>query len=548
MSFQGFLKQSTAVDILLGPFLDDTDGKTAETGLTLSQADIKLSKNGQALAQKTDATAAAADANGYYNCELDTTDTNTVGQLTIICHESGALPVRLDYHVVEEAVYDAMYAASAAGPLQSPIGASDLAADAITAAKIADDAISSEHINTGALTADAFAADALVAATFATGALTADAFAANALIAATFAASSLDGKGDWNTIVPDAAGTAATPTDVATALADIHLDHLLAATYDPASKPGVADALLNEIVENDGGVSRFTENALEQSPSGTGASAATIADAVWDEAQADHVAVGSFGVIASEIASILLDTGTDGVALADGSLTNAKFAASCLSYNLMTEGFRNGCKADVSALATAAALTAVAVDAARLTAERAAVLSDLINGGRLDLILDIIAADTTTDLPAVIATVQSDLDKLTGADGATLATSQGNYAPAKAGDAMTLTTAEDVYHADIDLSKDDTNSQDEYTITWLKNGVRVTSGITVPTIQVVKRSDGSDLVAEATPTQVGSTGSYKHDETANRITAGQAVLVVVGATIDAASRSFSRVISRDSSS
>ena len=37
MSFQGFLKQSTAVDILLGPFLDDNDGKTAETGLTIEQ-------------------------------------------------------------------------------------------------------------------------------------------------------------------------------------------------------------------------------------------------------------------------------------------------------------------------------------------------------------------------------------------------------------------------------------------------------------------------------------------------------------------------------
>ncbi|MEA3281798.1 MAG: hypothetical protein U9Q68_04435, partial [Euryarchaeota archaeon] len=71
-----------------------------------------------------------------------------------------------------------------------------------------------------------------------------------------------------NTVVPDAAGVAATPTEVATALTDIHLDHLLAVNYDPASKPGVATALLNELVENDGGVSRYTANALEQAPSG----------------------------------------------------------------------------------------------------------------------------------------------------------------------------------------------------------------------------------------------------------------------------------------
>jgi hypothetical protein len=78
-------------------------------------------------------------------------------------------------------------------------------------------------------------------------------------------------------------------------LDELHLDHLLAVTYDPASKPGAADALLNEIVENDGGVSRFTENSLEQAPSGTGASATTIADAVWNEAIADHVSAGSTG-------------------------------------------------------------------------------------------------------------------------------------------------------------------------------------------------------------------------------------------------------------
>lgn len=46
--------------------------------------------------------------------------------------------------------------------------------------------------------------------------------------------------------------------------------------------------------------------------------------------------------------------------------------------------------------------------------------TDWTNGGRLDLILDIIAADTTTDIPALIATAQADLDIITGADGANL--------------------------------------------------------------------------------------------------------------------------------
>lgn len=48
--------------------------------------------------------------------------------------------------------------------------------------------------------------------------------------------------------------------------------------------------------------------------------AAQIADAVWDEAQADHVAAGSFGEVATEVAAILVDTAEIGAAGA--GLTN----------------------------------------------------------------------------------------------------------------------------------------------------------------------------------------------------------------------------------
>lgn len=116
MSFGGILRQSTAVDVLVGPFVDSTDGDTEETGLTISQSDVLLSKNGQTLAQKNDANAAAHDADGYYNCPLNTTDSNTVGQLVLEVHVAGALAVRHDFQVIEEAVYDALYATSAPGP------------------------------------------------------------------------------------------------------------------------------------------------------------------------------------------------------------------------------------------------------------------------------------------------------------------------------------------------------------------------------------------------------------------------------------------------
>src|SRR5690606_6678019 len=50
-------------------------------------------------------------------CELDATDTNTVGTLVLTVNESGALPVRHEFQVIEEDAYDAIYAASAPGPL-----------------------------------------------------------------------------------------------------------------------------------------------------------------------------------------------------------------------------------------------------------------------------------------------------------------------------------------------------------------------------------------------------------------------------------------------
>ena len=103
-----WLKQSTAVDIALGPFVDSTDGFTAETALTLSQADIRLKKNAGAWAQKNDATSATHEENGWYECELDATDTNTLGILIVAVNESGALPVWREFMVVPANVYDSL--------------------------------------------------------------------------------------------------------------------------------------------------------------------------------------------------------------------------------------------------------------------------------------------------------------------------------------------------------------------------------------------------------------------------------------------------------
>lgn len=110
---QQFLKQSTASQaIKLCGFVDSTDGNTEESGLTIANTDIKISKAGGAFASKNSG-GGTYDAVGCYTATLDATDTNTVGRLDIAVHPSGALPVYARYQVVEEAIFDGLYGASA---------------------------------------------------------------------------------------------------------------------------------------------------------------------------------------------------------------------------------------------------------------------------------------------------------------------------------------------------------------------------------------------------------------------------------------------------
>jgi len=108
-----------------------------------------------------------------------------------------------------------------------------------------------------------------------------------------------------------------------------------------------------------------------------------------------------------------------------------------------------------------------------------------------------------------------------------------------------LADSEDVYHADLMVTVDTNNSRDEYTAQWFKNGVAVTSGITSPTLQVIKRADGSDLIAATAMTQIASTGVYTLDEATNQLTKGEAAIAIVTATIGGGTRTWRQNIGRD---
>ena len=97
--------------------------------------------------------------------------------------------------------------------------------------------------------------------------------------------------------------------------------------------------------------------------------AVAIADQVWDEPKAGHVGAGSFG---EEVQAHSLST-----------------EISALN--------------DPTAVAIRTEMDSNSSQLAAIVADTNELQGDWVNGGRLDLILDIIAADTTTDIPALIA-------------------------------------------------------------------------------------------------------------------------------------------------
>ena len=108
------IRQTTAVNIPMGPFIDPT-ARTAETGMTITQAETFLSKNGASQVAKSDTNSATELGNGMYSIALDTDDTTTVGTLAVYVNDSQASPMAVECQVIEEAIYDALYVLNADG-------------------------------------------------------------------------------------------------------------------------------------------------------------------------------------------------------------------------------------------------------------------------------------------------------------------------------------------------------------------------------------------------------------------------------------------------
>ena len=256
-----------------------------------------------------------------------------------------------------------------------------------------------------------------------------------------------------------------------------------------------------------------------------------IADSVLDEDLSTHTTMGTLGQMQTDVyAGVGAIAGTtlpaiklqtDKIPASPASTTNITAGTITTVTNLTNAPTNGDFTTTMKASVTAAVPTAAAIRAEIDT-----------NSTKLDVATSTRLATASYTAPPSAASVADAVCDEAVSDHTTAGSVGAQLAS--------------IYAAQIDFSDDEANTQDEYSVQWFKNGSPVTSGITAPTIQVIKRADGTDLVASAAMTQIGSTGAYKYDEATNRITSGEAVLVQVQATIDGSARTWRKVISRDS--
>ena len=126
------LRQSTAVKVLLGPFVDATDGFTPETGVTLGAADsAELLKHDSGSVVDISGATFTHIQDGVYNLTLSSSHTDTPGMAEVyIADTSVCRPVLTRFEVIPAVVYDSLVAGSDTLPADAQqISGSSAAAD-----------------------------------------------------------------------------------------------------------------------------------------------------------------------------------------------------------------------------------------------------------------------------------------------------------------------------------------------------------------------------------------------------------------------------------
>lgn len=382
------IRQSTSIDVPIGPFLDSVDGNSQETALTITQPDVRLKKNGGNWAQKAAAQTLSHEEAGWYEVTLDATDTDTVGHLIVAVHESGALAAWREFQVVEEVVYDALFASGATGALpvsSGGIAAAAFAAGAIDASAIAANAIGSSELADGAITSAKFAAGAITATVIATDAIDDDAIATGAIASSAFAAGAINAAA----VAADAIGASELAADAASEIAT--------AVWAAATRTLTALGF----TLGAGDLAADTITAAKIAPDAIGASelaadaATEIATAVWASVTRTLTALG-FTLGASDLAA---DTIT-ATKIATDAITAAKIAADAIGASeLATDAVTE----IVNAVWAAAARTLTALDEDSTTLDLDATIRAAIGLASANLDTQLDALPTNAELATALA-------------------------------------------------------------------------------------------------------------------------------------------------
>lgn len=213
--------------------VDETDGVTPETSVTVGAGDVKISKDGGGEANH--AGTLNELAGGMYYYEATAGELDTLGFLSIRLVKSGVRTFIAVAQVVAVDLYDDVRggltalpnaAAEAAGGLftrGSGAGQINQAANGQIDAKTVDithDAIDVDAIKTGAITAAKFAAGAIDADAIKNGAIDAATFAAGAIDAAAIAADAIDADAIKADAITEIQAGLATSAEIAAVQAD----------------------------------------------------------------------------------------------------------------------------------------------------------------------------------------------------------------------------------------------------------------------------------------------------------------------------------------
>jgi hypothetical protein len=322
------LKQSIQVVVRIGPFVDVGDGFTPETAVTLTgggdpadEAELMKAGGGASVDISARTWTGVSGCDGWYDLTLTTADTGTVGDLTVVVqNDSLHLPVHARFQVIEEAIYDSLYGASAAGfDANQRVDVGEWLGTAVTTSATTN----KPQVDVDSIDDDATAADNCEAFFDGTGyagtgntipTVTTTTTVTNAVTLPAIPADWITAAGIANGAI-DAATFAAGAID-ATAIANGAID---AATFAAGAIDNAAFNVTETLTANPaaGGIAAasFAAGAIDAAAIATGAIdadaiAADAIDLIWDEPLSGHTTGGTAGKSLSNAAGFIVSDGT----------------------------------------------------------------------------------------------------------------------------------------------------------------------------------------------------------------------------------------------